>query len=98
MDPLIRAGAIVLSAGLVAWSPAAAASAATVASDAAVKAAFLFNFAKFTEWPSLPSGTPIVACVAGDENIEAELVNTVRGQTIGGHTITVRKPQDSAYW
>jgi hypothetical protein len=98
MDLLIRFGAIVLSAGLIAGSPARVGNAATVASDAAVKAAFLFNFAKFTEWPSLAAGTPIVACVAGDEDIGAELTNTVRGQTIGGHTITVRKPQDSSFW
>src|SRR5713226_736917 len=33
---------------------------ADVAPDVAVKAAFLYNFAKFTEWPGLPSGAPIV--------------------------------------
>ena len=38
----------------------------TVASDIAVKSAFLFNFAKFTEWPAIPASTPIALCIFGD--------------------------------
>lgn len=32
-----------------------------------LKAAYLFNFAKFTEWPaaSLPAGAPVTICIAG---------------------------------
>lgn len=32
-----------------------------------LKAAYLFNFAKFTEWPptALPAGAPVTICVAG---------------------------------
>ena len=69
-----------------------------VAPDVAVKAAFLYNFAKFAEWPALPAGAPIVVCVVGDDGIAAALVETVRGQNISGHALDVWRPQDSATW
>ncbi len=36
-----------------------------------VKAAFLYNFAKFAEWPALSPGAPIALCVVGDDPIAA---------------------------
>jgi hypothetical protein len=65
---------------------------------AAVKAAFLYNFAKFTEWPALPPGLPIVFCVVGDEGIATALAHTVRGQNVNDHPLDVSRPQDSATW
>jgi hypothetical protein len=66
--------------------------------DVAVKAAFLYNFAKFAEWPTLRSGDPIVVCIVGDERIAAALVEAVRGQNISGHALDVWRPQDNATW
>jgi hypothetical protein len=63
-----------------------------------VKAAFLYNFAKYTEWPALPSGAPIVACIVGDERIASALADTVAGQNISGHAIDVRREQGSGAW
>jgi hypothetical protein len=74
------------------------ASQSTAAPDVAVKAAFLYNFAKFTEWPTLPPGALIAVCVVGDEAIAAALVTTVRGQKISGHGLDVWRPQDPATW
>ena len=88
---------LALAAALIA-APAFAADASDVAPDVAVKAAFLYNFAKFAEWPGLPAGTPIVSCIVGDDGIAAALVETVRGQSINGHTLDVSRPQDSATW
>jgi YfiR/HmsC-like len=70
----------------------------TGADAGTVKAVFLYNFAKFAEWPALPPGFPIVACIVGDDAIAATFANTVHGQSIGGHTLEVRRPQDSATW
>jgi hypothetical protein len=67
-------------------------------SDAAVKAAFLYNFARFTEWPALASGAPIVVCVVGQDVIAAALSETFRGQSISGHMLDTRMSQDSATW
>ena len=78
-------------------TPSASAQTGT-ASDVAVKAALLYNFAKFAEWPALPPGAPIVVCIVGDDGIAAALADTVRGQNIGGHALEVRRPQDSATW
>jgi hypothetical protein len=85
---------------IVAAFIAAPGAAARTSADASsvVKAAFLYNFAKYTEWPALPSGAPIVACVVGDDGIASSLVDTVRGQKISGHAIEVRRGQGSATW
>jgi hypothetical protein len=69
-----------------------------VASAVAVKAAFIYNFAKFAEWPALPSGAPLIVCVVGDDGVAAALVETVRGQNIDGHALDVWRRQDSATW
>ena len=45
-------------------------------SEYAVKAAFIFNFAKFTEWPAAASGAPhgqIVLCAFAGEAYRAAL-------------------------
>jgi YfiR/HmsC-like len=62
-----------------------------VASDVAVKAAFLYNFAKFTQWPALPAATPLVLCVLGDDTVGDALTDTIRGQQIDGHGLGVRR-------
>jgi hypothetical protein len=56
-----------------------------------VKAAFLFNFAKFTTWPpsKLKSDSNLLLCVQGASAIGAVLEDTVRGRSIAGHPIDV---------
>ena len=58
-----------------------------------LKAAFLYNFAKFVEWPSdaMPAGTPFVVCVLGDGAVADALEETVKGRTIEGHSLTTRR-------
>jgi len=69
-----------------------------VASDVTVKAGLLFNFAKFAVWPTLPAATPIALCAVDTEAIASVLDDTVRGVTITGHPIEVRRPANSASW
>lgn len=64
----------------------------------AVKAAFLYNFAKFTEWPALPRSAPIVTCIVGDDGITAAFVATVGGRTVDDHRLVLAAAQDSATW
>lgn len=68
------------------------------APDVAVKAAFIYNFAKFTEWPAMSPGAPIILCVAGDDDIASALVQTVRGRDINGHALEVWRPEASTTW
>jgi hypothetical protein len=93
-----RVAAIALAATLIAANRIAADEGADVTLDVAVKAAFLYNFAKFTEWPALAAGAPVLFCVVGDDRIADALAETVRGQNISGHALDVSRPRDIATW
>jgi hypothetical protein len=56
-----------------------------------VKAAFLFNFLKFVEWPPAASGAPWVIGVLGHDPFGDVLDRTVQGKTVNGHGIEVRR-------
>jgi hypothetical protein len=58
-----------------------------------VKAAYLFNFARFVEWPTetLPDPTtPIVIGILGKDRFTATLQESLVGATVEGHPIQVR--------
>lgn len=64
-----------------------------------LKAAFLFNFAKFVEWP--PSSfsseqAPFLVCILGDDPFGPVIDETLRGQQIGGRSVTVQRMRDAA--
>jgi hypothetical protein len=65
-----------------------------------VKAAFLYNFTKFVEWPpdALRSGEPFRICLIGGEDpFGGRLERTVAGDSVDGHPIVVeRLPVDAA--
>jgi hypothetical protein len=89
---------VALAATLIAAPGIAAGTGADVAPDVPVKAAFLFNFAKFVEWPALPAAAPLVVCIVGHDGIAAAFIETVRGQNISGHSFDVWVLQDSSRW
>lgn len=66
---------------------------AQTASEPALKAAFVYNFAKFTEWPpdALPDRAPLVMCVIGDAAVAQSLESAVRGRQIGRHALVVQQ-------
>jgi hypothetical protein len=55
------------------------------------RVAYLYNFAKFVEWPvdALPPHAPIALCVRGDGTLGGELEDAVRGREISGHKVSV---------
>jgi YfiR/HmsC-like len=57
----------------------------------ALRAAFLYNFPKFSEWPAdvLLPGQPLAMCVVGDVAIADVLAQTIKGHPIAGHELTV---------
>jgi hypothetical protein len=62
------------------------------ASESQVKAAYLYNFVKFIEWPlaDVPQGAnPIRLCVLEDKGFEQTLRQVVNGKLIGLHPVTV---------
>jgi hypothetical protein len=63
-----------------------------LANESAVKAAFLFKFGSFVEWPPavFRSATdPLVIGVFGDDGVASELEQISRGRTLEGHPVRV---------
>ena len=56
-----------------------------------VKAAFLYNFIQFVEWPveSVRAGEPFRVCTLGDDPFAGVLDRTVAGDQVDGHPIGV---------
>jgi len=61
-----------------------------------VKAAFLYNFAKFVEWPPGVPGAPssIAICVLGQNPFGGMLEDTVSGKNVEAKTFVVRRVSD----
>ena len=79
-----------VTAGIAVWGFTAFASAQT-ATAPALKAAFLYNFAQFVEWPAdaLAPGQRLAMCVLGDAAVADALGQTIKGHPIEGHELTV---------
>ena len=59
--------------------------------ESALKAAFIYNFVKFTEWPAdvVPAGEHFVMCVLGDTAVGEALERAVKTRLLDGHSLTV---------
>lgn len=76
-------------------SPSVARAQSDISQEYQVKAAFLYNFAQFVDWPASDFESqkdPIVLCVYGKDPFGSVLDDTVRGKTIGSHSFVVRRP------
>src|SRR5258706_5961207 len=85
-----------LACALLGASLALPATAQTVAPtlELQVKAAFLYNFAKFVTWPAdarLPPDAPFVIGVSGDDAFAGALEQAVRDKSGEGHPLEVRR-------
>ncbi len=63
-----------------------------------VKAAFLYNFAKFVDWPSQTFKTPqdpIVVCVLGPNPFGSSLEAVIRGKSIDGRAFSFRQVENA---
>ena len=77
----------VMTAGLLSCLLATFAMAA--APEYQVKAAFLFNFTQFVEWPPQQSSTPFVIGVLGEDPFNSFLDETIRGEAVEGRRLSV---------
>lgn len=62
-------------------------------SEYKVKALFLYNFAKYVDWPvkAFPDATaPIVIGIVGKDRFEGELEEAVKGKTVKGRTFAIK--------
>lgn len=61
--------------------------------DALLKAVFIYNFAKFTEWPKetwVSDNSPLIFCVVGTDELADEL-GQLGGKPIHGRSVIVRR-------
>jgi len=87
--------AFCLAGGLPPGWAAAAEPPADLAAE--IKAALLFNFAKFVEWPAeaFPDlSAPMTFCVYGEDSVGAGLEALIRGETLSGRRLAVRRLRD----
>ena len=72
-------------------------------SDYQVKAAYLYNFGRFVEWPSehaTAKSGPFTICILGQDPFGSALDATLAGETIGGKNVVAKRistPQESAH-
>jgi hypothetical protein len=75
-------------------STAQSLSAQSASKEYQVKAAFLYNFSQFTEWPAnvFPeSQSPLVIGVLGEDPFGGYLDELLRGQRVSNHPLVVRR-------
>ncbi|MDL2356666.1 MAG: YfiR family protein [Pseudomonadota bacterium] len=96
---LLRAAALACAAAgaalLTAAAPAAAQGGAAL--ERSVKAAFLYKFLGYTEFPAGAfgdAGAPVVIGVVGSDEMAAELLRIVAGRSIGSRPLLVRQLRD----
>jgi hypothetical protein len=56
-----------------------------------VKAAFLYNFLKFVEWPEKATDAPWVIGILGHDPFGTVLDETVRGKMVNGRKVNLRR-------
>jgi hypothetical protein len=65
----------------------------------AVKAAFIYNFAQFTQWPAdafASADSPFVIGLVGDDPFDGALDKAVAGKNVAGHPMTVKRLRTAA--
>ncbi|HJR61300.1 MAG TPA: YfiR family protein [Vicinamibacterales bacterium] len=89
---LAGAVAVLAAAGLL-CAPAGAAQ----VHEHDVKAAFLFNFTRFVEWPAgRPEATePFRLCVLADDVTAKAVERTMKGESVQGHPARIVVPQSA---
>lgn len=89
--PRLRSGILALCLLAGAWGSLARCEEEQDRLAASVKAAFVYNFMKFIEWPALPPQTrTVVLGILGDDPL-AEALQAVHGQAAQGKAVEVRR-------
>ena len=97
MEDSQRGYAWLLALGIALLFLAPGPSSAQTTSEYQVKAAYIYNFAKFVEWPAQDFASPtapIRLCLLNDQSFESDLNQIVKGKKISGRPITVAPVQN----
>jgi hypothetical protein len=85
--------ALLLVACLMLFSPRQAWTESGNLSENEVKAAYLYNFAKYVEWPSSAfprDNTPLTICIVGSGPLN-DVIETLAGKTIRNRRLVIRQ-------
>jgi len=66
------------------------------ATEYQVKAAFLFNFARFVEWPPdafLSADSPLQICILGQDPFGRDFEQMIEDKAVNGHRIEIAHPE-----
>ena len=86
---ILRSGILII--GLLFTASAYAASGPENHLEYQVKAAFLYNFLKFVEWPEQAGDAPLLMCVQGRDAFGGYLEDAVHGKKVNGRDVVVRR-------
>jgi hypothetical protein len=92
-DSLVLLGGV----ALLSWSLAVNGQAVSSASEQSIKAAYLYKFAAYVEWPEevfAEPVTPLTIGVFGSRSLSDELRRITADRTVGGRPIAVRDIDD----
>jgi hypothetical protein len=67
-----------------------------VAAEYRLKAAYLFNFTKFVEWPQDSAAGPLTVCIASQNPFGTVLVDAIRHERVNGRPLDVRVVRQTA--
>jgi hypothetical protein len=85
-------GRHIIVAASILWCGAPAAAQEVVYQEEEVKAAFLYHFATFVQWPeTMPRERQFSVAVLGDDEVAAELEKFLPGREIQGRPMQVRR-------
>lgn len=66
----------------------------TDAHEARIKAAFVFNFLKFAEWPDKMQSTSLTLCLINADNVLEDAFAPIRGRVVSERSVQVRTLTD----
>ena len=86
-----------LIAILVLFGPELSRAQDSSASEYQLKAAFLFSFAKFIDWPSSAFASPqspFSICILGTDPFGSTIDDTLRGKAVGEHPVVIERAKE----
>ncbi len=101
-EPNLHEGPFAFQAAFAQWLATASlawAQPVPAATESAVKAAYLYKFAGFVEWPPGTFQRPdqaFVIAVSGDDDVAADLDRLVAGRALDGRPVVVRRLSETA--
>jgi len=94
MAPLVKEAVRLFALLLASWCAGAGALAAPPVGEYQVKAAYLFNFGQFVEWPAQSfesAASPFVIGIIGDDPFGSTIDEAVRGESFNGRPLIVKR-------